>query len=131
MRIEFTIPGAPQGKQRARSGNGHHYTPQKTRDYEAIIRMHAHMAMQGQPPVTGPARVHIVASVPMPVSWSDRKRKATVNTPCMSKPDWDNIGKVICDAINGIVYADDKQVTYASVEKYWGVNGCVDVEVHT
>jgi Holliday junction resolvase RusA-like endonuclease len=50
--------------------------------------------------------------------------------PAVVKPDTDNIAKSICDAMNGIVYLDDKQVWYASVERYWDINGSVQVIVH-
>ncbi len=34
------------------------------------------------------------------------------------KPDWDNLGKVT-DALNGIVWEDDKQVVDGQVIKYY------------
>ena len=36
------------------------------------------------------------------------------------KPDCDNIAKIILDSLNGIAYADDKQIISLSVEKYYG-----------
>jgi Holliday junction resolvase RusA-like endonuclease len=30
--------------------------------------------------------------------------------------DWDNLGKLVADALNGITYYDDRQITYGSVE---------------
>lgn len=30
--------------------------------------------------------------------------------------DWDNLGKIIADALNGIAYYDDRQIMYGSVE---------------
>lgn len=35
----------------------------------------------------------------------------------VGKPDWDNIAKLVCDALNGVAYADDSQVTAATVVK--------------
>lgn len=35
----------------------------------------------------------------------------------VGKPDWDNIAKLVCDALNGCAYADDSQVTAATVVK--------------
>lgn len=42
--------------------------------------------------------------IAMPASWSLRKRRLLANTPCMSKPDWDNCAKAVYDA----VFAEDK-----------------------
>lgn len=36
------------------------------------------------------------------------------------KPDWDNVGKIVCDALNGIAWHDDAQVTQATVRKLYG-----------
>ena len=36
------------------------------------------------------------------------------------KPDWDNIGKLVCDALNGVAYDDDKCVCEAVVRKFYG-----------
>ena len=33
------------------------------------------------------------------------------------KPDWDNIGKLISDALNGVAYADDKDIVFGAVQK--------------
>ena len=35
----------------------------------------------------------------------------------LGKPDWDNIGKAVCDALNGVAYKDDSQASIGSVEK--------------
>ncbi len=35
----------------------------------------------------------------------------------VGKPDWDNIAKLVCDALNGVAYNDDSQVTAATVVK--------------
>lgn len=44
------------------------------------------------------------------------------------KPDWDNVGKIICDALNGIAYRDDAQIVFAAVSKsYTEGEGCVEV----
>ena len=133
MALEFVVDVTPQGKQRARSGNGHHYTPQKTREYESLIALHSKQAMiaANLEPLTGAVRVHIVAKMPMPKSWSQKKRREMNHLPAVVKPDTDNIAKSICDAMNGIVYLDDKQVWCASVERYWDIEGSLQVVIHT
>ena len=37
--------------------------------------------------------------------------------PDLGKPDWDNIGKLICDALNGVAYTDDAHVVMGGVQK--------------
>lgn len=41
--------------------------------------------------------------------------KKVLSEPDVMKPDWDNVGKLVCDAISGLAFADDCQVTCASV----------------
>jgi len=38
--------------------------------------------------------------------------------PFCKKPDWDNLGKTVADALNGVAYHDDSQVTAAHVYKH-------------
>lgn len=133
MTIVFSIPGPPKGKQRARYGDRHAYTPEQTVNYEALVKLTAAKAMReaGAKLTTGAVHMHIVADMPMPESWSQRKRNAMLHKPAIRTPDWDNIGKIISDALNWVMYRDDRQVYYASVERYWAEKAGVTVSVHT
>jgi Holliday junction resolvase RusA-like endonuclease len=35
------------------------------------------------------------------------------------KPDADNIAKIVCDALNGIAFLDDKQIVDARITKWY------------
>lgn len=119
----FHVAGAAIGKGRPRfARRGAHvvaYTPEKTKTYEAQIRSAALEAMAGNQVVIGAVHVDIVIHVEPPASWSKNRRAeafADVVYP-MGKPDIDNVTKGILDAMNGIVYADDKQVVQMTVVK--------------
>lgn len=114
MSTMFVVPGKPQGKGRPRFGNGHTYTPQSTRDYEERIAWTAKAS--GITPRTGPVTVIIMAEFAYPKSWPKKKRPIYHT----SKPDVDNIGKIVCDALNGIAYEDDSQVSGLIVTKVYG-----------
>ena len=43
------------------------------------------------------------------------------------KPDWDNIGKIICDSLNQIAYRDDAQIVDSQVRKFYSENPRVEV----
>lgn len=45
------------------------------------------------------------------------------------KPDWDNIGKIISDALNKSAYADDAQIVDAHIIKWYSHNPRVEVEI--
>lgn len=65
----------------------------------------------------GPVRVSIVAIFARPKS-ATKKRGPNRRYPCTKKPDWDNIAKSICDALNGVAYRDDAQVAEGRVERW-------------
>lgn len=124
--IEFVVPGEPVGKGRPRAfrfGAGvRMFTPEKTARYENMVALAARQAMQSRAPMDGPVVLDLVLITVPPSSWSVKKRAAALagEFPPATKPDWDNVGKAICDAMNGIVFVDDKQVADAHVSKRYG-----------
>lgn len=118
----FRVNGTPQGKARPRSTkSGRHYTPAKTRRYEAEIKAAALAAAlaQGWLKSDEPIRLHIGAWFNVPKSWSRKKRAQARlgNLYPTVKPDGDNICKAVCDALNEVVYHDDKQVVECVIRK--------------
>ena len=131
-RIYFVVPGDPKGKGRPRfTKNGRCYTPETTKLYERevvanflfIQRNSGYQTIPQGVPVT----VDIEAVFAMPQSWSKKKRADMVGTACLKKPDGDNVLKIIADALNGIAWYDDAQVSEASIRKTWGQDGYAEV----
>ena len=50
-------------------------------------------------------------------------------TPYDKRPDCDNLAKSILDALNGLAYKDDKQITYLSIEKLYGEENKIEVDL--
>ncbi len=124
MIARFTVPGPPQGKGRPRfSGNGHAYTPSATVQYERQIQR-AYKQQCGTEVFAPdePLVIKIAAYYNVPQSDSKRRRsdKLANRIRPTKKPDWDNIGKVVCDALNGLAYKDDAQIVDARVVKVYG-----------
>lgn len=133
--ITFSLAGDPQGKGRARAfrrGNFiGHYTPEKTRSYEGMIRTAAMDAMGGQPPVDVPVEIVLRAVFPVPPSWSQKKRDAALRGEIKpaKKPDIDNVIKAWTDAMNGVVFRDDALIVAGSFAKTYGPQALVAVTV--
>ena len=129
--LRITIPGAPRGKARARVTRFGAYTPAPTRNAEAFAKMCAVKAMDGRPPFEGALRVGMSVIVPIPESWS-RKRKmaaaAGYDRPA-KKPDASNVAKLVEDAFNGVVYRDDAQIVELFVAKHYGDQPRVEITV--
>jgi len=133
--VIFTIPGAPVGKGRpkfARRGNFvTTYTPEKTASYENLVKVKAEEVMQGRPMFDGPVAVSLMLYVTPPASWSQKKQRQALAGEIYptSKPDVDNVIKGIFDAMNGIVFADDKQVCDVHVAKRYAETAYAKVSV--
>jgi len=67
---------------------------------------------------------HITFVMPMPKSWSEKKKTSMLAMPHQQKPDWDNLAKALCDA----VHADDSHLWQMTVTKLWGVSGMIIIE---
>ena len=121
--VTIVLPGKPRGKQRpffTKKGFG--FTPKQTRVQEATVKTLAIDAMAGRTPFDGPVALDIVATVEVPASWSKKKRALALDGGMRptGRPDWDNIGKLFSDSLNGICFRDDAQVVWARVTKVYG-----------
>ena len=111
--VTITIGGEPVAKGRARmTRRGFAYTPNATRKYESHGRLAAQLAMDGRPPIAMPVRAEIVIDLPVPASWSAKRRDAALRGDVRptTRPDADNFVKATLDAINAIAIADDSLV---------------------
>jgi len=135
MQITFTIPGPPHGKGRprfARRGNFvATYTDAKTASYEDQVRFYALQAMGSSEPLKTALEAFIYIRLPVPKSYPKKRAEACLNGsewPC-KKPDWDNVAKSICDAMNSIIFVDDSQIVECHVRKVYAEVAGVDVLV--
>lgn len=141
--IRFTIPGAPFGKQRHRTtvrkfkdeqgkekAFSKTYTPKETKSYENLVKLAYQEAAKGKRfKDDDMLDVRIVAYYEIPQSTSKKKRKLMLEHRIrpMKKPDWDNIGKIVCDSLNKIAYYDDSRVVDSQVRKFYSENPRVEV----
>jgi Holliday junction resolvase RusA-like endonuclease len=121
----FTVPGEPVGKGRPRfrivTPKGekgrpaydkqfvHVYTDSETVNYEKAIAWRAKHAMRGREPFDCPVHVAVVIRVTPAASWSAWKHNAAMQGLIVptSKPDADNVVKVVLDALNTVAWTDD------------------------
>lgn len=132
MTIKFTIPGAPVGKGRPRVTRHGTYTPQKTRDYEELVRWkYAQQAQNYRFPDGAALAMMVFAYYPIPASATKHRREAMeAGTELPTKrPDFDNIAKLASDALNGIAYKDDAQIVRAVVCKVYDKEPRVEVYI--
>lgn len=129
--IRVEIEGEPIGKARPRVCNGHAFTPQKTADYEELVKLCFKTQNKADYCLTGAVSVEIKAYFGVPKSDSKEvfDKKIVGKIKPTKKPDIDNVAKIILDALNGLAFADDKQVVELNVKKAYSLNPRVEVTV--
>lgn len=72
-----------------------------------------------------PNSVQLIFYMPMPKSWSLKKREAMAGRPHDQKPDIDNMIKSVLDTL---MEGEDKTVFRVYAEKYWSVKPYIEIE---
>lgn len=134
--ITFVVNGDPIGKIRHRStilpnGMIHNYNSKKNTDYEKLVAVE----YKRQCPniyFIGELEVIINVFFPIPNSWSKKKKQSALMGEFrpQTKPDCDNVSKIILDSLNKIAFDDDKQVTDLHTHKYYSEEPRVEVTIY-
>lgn len=131
-KVQLTIPLKPRGKERPRwsEKTKRMYTPATTTDYEDLIKLIYRQRYGTQMfPQGVPLDIRIRAYYPIPKSdtLTVRAKKLTGAIRPTVKPDWDNIGKIVADALNKIAYHDDAQIVDSQTRKFHSDNPRVEI----
>ena len=139
-RISLIVYGEPTGKGRPKfstfGGFVKTYTPQETTNYESSVRFAYKQAQESSDFTPFDAhemvKATIIAYFQIPKGRYKYHKKT--NTTDLDKtglemeknivrptkkPDCDNIAKICLDALNGLAYVDDSQITSLSVSKLY------------
>lgn len=116
-RLEFFVPGTPRAKERPRFGQGQVFTAPKTLRAEQRAAACCSEVMAGALPLEGPLLMAVRVVDMVPKSWSKKDKAAALWKT--SKPDLDNIWKLIKDSLKGIAWQDDAQVVYGRQQKVY------------
>ena len=115
----IVIPGQPKSKGRPRFARGRVFTPATTLQYERLVAAAAREVISE--PITGNVQVDIIAVYQVPKSWAKAQQAAAARGDIMpTRPDIDNVIKIILDGMNEVAYLDDQQVHMISAEKRYG-----------
>ena len=133
MTYEFEVPGKIIGKGRPRlnSYTGSVYTPTRTKDYECLIEQYFILKYPRYKPFEGRVQVEINAFFEIPKSTKKVDKELMLENKLnpTKKPDIDNIVKIILDAMNGIAFKDDIQITKLNIEKTYGMTEKIQVKI--
>lgn len=131
MSITFSIPGNPVPQPRTkvcvRNNKPHGYVEKKhpIHAYRQAVAVAARAA--GVVEADGPVSVIIDAVFARPKSHLN-KSGVKHTAPALPRPDVDNLGKAVLDALQEVM-GDDTNVSRLLVEKSWGTEGRTTVRI--
>jgi Holliday junction resolvase RusA-like endonuclease len=127
-RLGFFIKGCSKPKPRPRmTKQGHAYTPKEGKLWEQKILTQA-LPYAPEKPLECPVRLDTSFRFLPPKSWPKWKREHVLDGqpftrygwfPRVSGADLDNLRKAVCDALTGVFWVDDRQVTAGYEEKVY------------
>ena len=110
----------PMPAPRPRFSKNGTYNNSKYTNYKSAFLLKA--KQQNKKFLTGALRLEVLFVMPIPKSWSKKKRLASVGQPHICKPDTDNLVKSMLDALEGTIYKNDSQICSISAKKVYGNN---------
>ena len=128
MKIQLKFDIKPMAKQSFRTTRtGQKYLDASVIKYRKAIRNMAIAQMRNQKAekIEGAVNMNIIFAFRRPKSLSKKER----TVPKTTKPDIDNLTKAILDALNGIAWKDDAQVTQINVHKIWSAKDQIEIEI--
>ena len=133
MIYEFELKEKAIGKARPRFSYkmGRMYTPSATQKFEQKVK-NAFLEKYTLKELSDkPIKAVIIAEFEPPKSISKKKRLELIEEVIdyTKKPDIDNISKIILDALNGIAYKDDNQISKLEVIKRYSYENKIIVKL--
>ncbi len=123
-KICFTVPAVPVSQprprayiagQRARMGTVSDKHP--VNGFKAAVMHQASLAYDG-PPLAVPLAMTLVFVMPRPTTKVWKTKPMPREPYAAKKNDWDNLGKSVCDALNGTMYDDDGRLVDVRVQRW-------------
>ena len=109
--------GQPRHRVGTINGKARLYLPSDHPVHAFKRAIRAAFAMRVKAKITGPIRIEVNTWFPRPKSkvWKTKPMPAYFHT---SKPDSDNVLKAVLDALNGVAWIDDAQISVETFRKY-------------
>lgn len=116
--IVFSVPGTPvaQGSMVIMQGKIRHQRSERLETWRANVAHECREAMRsGKNPIYSP----IEGPISVELSFIYKGKKADEGYPKTTAPDLDKLTRAVLDALTGVLYVDDRQVTHIDANKRW------------
>lgn len=126
----YLLPGEPKSQKRHRTGKFRNtYDPSHADKTKVSLEMLSQRPSHRGIIDKGPLRIEIEARYTIPKSFSEKKKREMLYTYKETIPDVDNIGKFYLDAMNKVIFTDDKLVAELVVRKVWDTEDHVVIRI--
>lgn len=126
--IKLFIPIVPMGA--VRTTQKQKFVDKRAKRYLTYKQQIALLVKQHvNTPSERPILADITFYMPIPTSWSTKKKERMNGVVHKSKPDIDNLIKGCFDAFNKIVWKDDNQVYEVHSKKLYSFNPGIGIEI--
>ena len=107
------------------------YKKPKTRLYQQTLKLMFNCC--NREPMEGPLVVDLKFFLPIPQSWSLKKKRAAMNGELLhiGMKDIDNLAKAVFDAANKVLWIDDGQIVDAHLSKRYGEDPHIEMVVES
>jgi hypothetical protein len=100
---------------------GNSYLSEKTRQDREDVEMAIRREWGDHECYSCPVAVYYLFGVPMPRSWSNKRKQELLWTPVGSRPDEGNYTYAMDNRLEGIAFEDDKLIAHKQAEKLYSV----------
>ena len=122
--ISAPLKAAPQGSKTLGRYGGLREASKRVKPYRDALKVYAKEAMRGKKPLTGPVAINVTFCFVQAQSNRD------IYPIGRNIGDLDKLCRSTLDALTGIVYEDDSQVSVLSAQKYYMRKDEVEIQIH-
>ena len=122
--IWFFVEGRPIPGPQTHFARKTAYSPKRVTQWKHTVAVEA-LAHRPDKPYGGPVHLSLNFLFAMPQGWPKWRHRAWMGGPHTSRPDRENLEKPVADALTGIMWEDDAQVTMGYSDKHWARKGGV------
>lgn len=125
--MKYIVRGNPIPLARHRIRGKRHYNPQA----EIMGRVSYELYSQArlQPIINAALALSVVFYMPIPATWSKKKKEHMLGKPHNARPDLSNLIKFIEDCANEVLYTDDRLIVGINARKIYSDNPRTEIEV--
>jgi len=115
--VKLEVPGKPIALARHRHFKGGAFNPQAS--LMKRYAWHVVSLLDGKYEPLSQIDLRLKYCFTPPKSWSSKKKQASLGGPKLSKPDLSNLIKFTEDALNGVLWEDDRLIIRVQAEKVY------------